>query len=76
MTTIPAFQSALNGINSGLQSLNKNAAEIASTDVIESGADVTIPLVNILSDEQQVLASTKVLEAHNAMVGSILDIKV
>jgi len=76
MTTIPAFQSALNGINSGLQSLNKNAAEIASTDVIESGADVTTPLVNILSDEQQVLASTKVLEAHNAMIGSILDIKV
>lgn len=76
MTTIPAFQSALNGINSGLQSLNKNAAEIASTDAIESGADLTTPLVNILSDEQQVLASTKVLEAHNAMIGSILDIKV
>ena len=76
MTTIPAFQSALNGIQTGLQSLNNNAAEIASTDVIESGADVTEPLVNMISDEQQVLASTKVLEAHNAMIGSILDIKV
>ncbi|OUR64232.1 hypothetical protein A9Q79_07265 [Methylophaga sp. 42_25_T18] len=76
MTTIPAFQSALNGIQSGLQSLNKHAAEIASADVIESGADVTTPLVNMISDEQQVLASTKVLEAHNAMIGSILDIKV
>lgn len=76
MTTIPAFQSALNGIHTGLQSMNKHAAEIASTEVIESGADITTPLVNMISDEQQVLASTKVLEAHNAMIGSILDIKV
>lgn len=56
--------------------MNKHAAEIASTEVIESGADITTPLVNMISDEQQVLASTKVLEAHNAMIGSILDIKV
>lgn len=76
MTTIPAFQSGLNGINKGLQSLNENAAAIASTDAIESNTDITKPLVNMIKDELQVKASTKVLEADNAMIGSILDIKV
>ncbi|OUR74447.1 hypothetical protein A9Q78_00985 [Methylophaga sp. 41_12_T18] len=76
MTTIPAFQSGLNGIQTGLQSLNKNAATIASADIIESGGDITAPLVNMISDKQQVLASAKVLEANNAIIGSILDLKV
>ena len=76
MSTIPAYQSGLSGINSGLQSLNKNAATIASADAIESGTDITTPLVNMISDKQQVQASAKILETSNDMIGSILDIKV
>ncbi len=76
MSTIPALQSGLNGINSGLQRLNENAAKIASTDTIENNADVTKPLVNMISDKQQVQASAKIIEANNAMIGTILDIKV
>lgn len=76
ISTIPAFQSGLNGIQKGLQSLDNNAAKIASADTFQSGADVTEPLVNMLSDKLQVQASAKVIETSNAMLGSIIDIKV
>ena len=76
MSTISAFQSGLSGIQTGMQSLNRNAAQIASTDRLQSAGDLTEPLVNLLSDEQQVKASSKVIEASNSMIGTILDIKV
>lgn len=75
MSTIPAFQSGLNGIQSGIRSLNENAAKIASADALETGAGITEPLINLLSDELQIKASAKVIEASNAAIGSILDIK-
>jgi flagellar hook-associated protein FlgK len=73
MSTIPALQSALTGVQTGMQSLNNNSAKIANA---QSNGDITEPLVNLLQDEQQVKASAKVLEATNSMLGSILDIKV
>lgn len=76
MTTIPAFQSGLNGIHKGLQSLDNNAAKIASAETFQSGANVTEPLVNMISDKLQVQASAKIIETSNAMLGSILNIKV
>lgn len=76
MSTIPALQSGLSGIQSGMQSLNQNAAKIASTNTIQSAGDFTEPLVNMISDKQQVQASSKVVEASNTMLGSILDITV
>ncbi|PHS67605.1 MAG: hypothetical protein COB23_10205 [Methylophaga sp.] len=75
MSTIPAFQSGLSGIQSGIQSLNKNAAKIASADALQSGAGITEALINLNSDKLQVQASAKVIEASNAAIGSILDIK-
>lgn len=75
MSTIPAFQSGLTGIQKGLDGVNRQAAKIASTDAIKGG-DVTTPLVNMISDKQQVQASAKVLQTTNDMLGSILDIKV
>jgi len=71
--TIPAFQSALTGIQTGMQSLNQNATKIANA---QSTGDLTEPLVNMISDKLQVQASSKVIEASNAMLGSILDISV
>jgi flagellar hook protein FlgE len=76
MSTIPAFQSGLAGIQSGMQSLNRNAAKIASADTLQSGGDLTEPLVNMIRDEHQVKASAKVIEASSAMMGTLLDIKV
>lgn len=73
MSTIPAFQSAQTGIQTGMQSLNQNATKIAYA---QSTGDLTEPLVNMISDKLQVQASSKVIEASNAMIGSILDITV
>jgi hypothetical protein len=75
MSTVPAFQSGLNGIQSGLQSLNRNAAKIASVDTIQSGADITEPLINLIRDKQQVQPSAKVIEASNNLIGTILRYK-
>jgi len=76
MSSISALQSGVTGIQSGMQSLNNNAAKIASSESIQSAADLTEPLVNMLLDKQQVEASAKVVEASSKMIGSILDIKV
>jgi len=77
MSTIPALQSGISGIQSGMQSLNRNATQIASSETIQSGgADLNEPLVNMLLDKQQVQASAKVVETSSSMIGSILDIKV
>ncbi|HDY86278.1 hypothetical protein LCGC14_0519760 [marine sediment metagenome] len=73
MSTIPAFQSAITGIQTGMQSLNQNASKIANA---QSTGDLTTPLVNMLSDKLQVQASSKVIETSRDMIGSILDIKV
>tara|TARA_R110002050_G_scaffold9504_1_gene33081 strand:+ start:220172 stop:220393 length:222 start_codon:yes stop_codon:yes gene_type:complete len=73
MSTIPAFQSALTGIQTGMQSLNQNANKIANA---QSAGDLTEPLVNMMSDKLQVQASSKVIETSSAMIGSILDITV
>ncbi len=74
MSTIPAFQSGLAGIQSGLEQLNKNAATIASKDAIESGTDLTSALVSNLSAELQIKASAKVLETSFDTIGTIIDI--
>lgn len=76
MSTIPAFQSGLSGIQAGMQSLNRNAAKIANAETLQSGGDLTEPLVNMIRDEHQVKASAKVIEASSTMMGTLLDIKV
>jgi hypothetical protein len=76
MSTVPAFQSGLAGVQSGLQQLNKNAADIARAGQPDSDVDLTSALVSNLSAQQQVEASVKVIEASNATVGTLLDIQV
>ena len=76
MSTIPAFQSGLAGYQSGMQSLNRNAAKIASAETLQSGGNITEPLVNMIRDEHQIKASAKVIEASSTMMGTLLDIKV
>jgi len=75
MSTIPAFQSGLAGVQSSLQQLNKNAADIASLSQPDSDVNLTSTLVSNLSAQQQVEASLKVIEVSNATVGTLLDIK-
>ena len=75
MSTIPAFQSGLAGVQSSLQQINKNAADIASLSQPDSDVNLTSTLVSNLSAKQQVEASLKVIEVSNATVGTLLDIK-
>jgi len=74
MSTISSMQSGLSGIQSGLQSLNNNATKIVNAGTLQTNTDITEPLVDMISDKQQVQASAKVIEANNTMLGSILDI--
>ena len=76
MSTISAFQSGLAGVQSCLQQLNKNGADIARAGQPDADVDITSALVSNLSAEQQIEASLKVIEASNATVGTLLDIEV
>lgn len=76
MSTIPAFQSGLAGVQSGLQQLNKNAADIARIGQPDADVDLTTTLVSNLSAQQQVEASLKVIETSDDTVGTLLDIQV
>ncbi|HAD32219.1 MAG TPA: hypothetical protein DCE77_11650 [Methylophaga sp.] len=74
MSTIPAIQSAYQGIQNGMQSLNKNAFAVASEST--KGGDFVTPMVEINSDKLQVQASAKALQISSDTLGSLLDIKV
>lgn len=76
MSAIPVFQSGLAGLQSGLQQLNQNAADIASLGQPDSDVDLTSTLVSNLSAQQQVEAAVKIIEVSNATLGTLLDIEV
>lgn len=77
MNTLSALQSGLSGVQSGMKSLNQNAAKIASNSLPQNeNKSITDPLINMIQDKQQVQASVKAIEASHSMLGSILDIKV
>ncbi|MDH5357236.1 MAG: hypothetical protein OEY48_03650 [Gammaproteobacteria bacterium] len=75
MSTISAYQAGLAGIQSGIQGLNNNAAKIASTESLQFDADISQPMIHMISNKHQVQASAKVIETSNEMLGTILDIK-
>jgi hypothetical protein len=74
MSTIPAIQSAYQGIQNGMQSLSKNAFAVASEST--KGGDFVTPMVEMNSDKLQVQASAKALQISSDTLGSLLDIKV
>ena len=71
-------QTALQGIQRGMRSMRRNAAEIASPQE----ASATFPtkdsirsLVELHQNKNHTLASIKVLQTADEMVGSLLDVK-
>lgn len=74
MSPFPAIQSAYQGIQSGMQSLQKNAFSIASEST--KGGDMTTPMVNMSSDKLQVQAAAKALQISSDALGTLLDIRV
>lgn len=74
MSTLPAIQSAYQGIQSGMQNLQKNAFSIASEST--KGGDIITPMVNMNSDKLQVQAAAKALQISPDTLGTLLDIRV
>lgn len=74
MSTLPAIQSAYQGIQSGMQNLQKNAFSIASEST--KGGDIITPMVNMNSDKLQVQAAAKALQISSDTLGTLLDIRV
>lgn len=68
---------ALSGIQQGLNKLQKNAEQIATATSTEAdtGQLLLAALVDLKANETQVSASMKVLNVSDRLIGSILDIK-
>jgi hypothetical protein len=74
-TSMP--DTALTGIQNGINELQKNAGEIAGISTIESESTKPLmeSLVELKENVQQVAASTKVLQVSDEMIGTLIDIR-
>jgi len=68
---------ALAGIQNGLNKLQKNASEIASASTMDGTNTKSLveAVVDLKANEQQVSASMKVLKVSDELIGTILNIK-
>jgi len=73
--TNSGFQSALAGINRGMNALKQDAHIIASqgTTTAAKSEDVTEAIVDLSVSRQQVVASAKVISSQDEMLGTLLD---
>ncbi len=69
-------QSALTGIQRGLQQTTAAASKIATADRSIDVADLATSLVDLKLGQQQVEASAKVLKVDDQLKGALLDIRV
>lgn len=77
MINTSAVQSAMSGIQRGMDGLKKNAADIASAKQLDSEnpVDQTQSLVEMRENRTQVEASAKALQTINQTLGSIINVK-
>lgn len=78
MSSIPAMNSGIQGIQTGMNGLRKNAQQIASANIPQQAPDindVTDPLVEMKLNKLEVEASAKVVQTASDMIGTLLDIK-
>ena len=77
MSSIPALNSGLQGIQKGLKELDRHAADIASARQLnpqtESSADLASALVGLKQSEIQVAISAKIIKAVDETIGTLLD---
>jgi hypothetical protein len=71
------FSQATLGIQRGIASASRHAADIASVGQINSDSPTSMveSMVGLRQDELQVQASAQVLKAYDAMIGSLFDEK-
>lgn len=77
MSGISGINSAVQGIQRGMRGLAKNAADIASKDMMEAQGPEGLAkaTVEMMENKTQVQASAKALQIIQETIGSILDIK-
>ena len=66
-----SFYSALNGINSHINSINQTAHRVAR---YAPGGDLAGNMVQMMLDKQGVAANVEVIKATDEMIGSLLDV--
>jgi len=69
------FSQAALGIQRGISSAAQHAADIASAGQMQGDSPTSLveSMVGLRQDELQVQASTQVLKAYDAMIGSLFD---
>jgi hypothetical protein len=76
MGVLSVQNSALQGIQRGLDGMRQNAADIASADQLNragQGTDLETSLVEMTQNKVQVQASAKVVSALDEVVGTLID---
>ena len=76
MGVLSVQNSAVQGIQRGLDGMRKNAAEIASADQLNQAGnetDLAGAMVEMNQNKVQVQASAKVVSALDEMVGTLID---
>lgn len=78
MASIGPIENAMQGVQRGMQGLNKAASEIASagTHQADSPAHVARPMVEMIEHRTQVQVSAKAVRLIDEALGSLLDVKV
>ena len=73
----PLQDTALTGIQKGMNELQKNAGQIAGKSTMEGESikPLMLSLVELKVNVQQLEASTKVLQVSDEMIGTLLDIR-
>ncbi len=75
MSDISNLSTARAGMKTGLDGMKKNAVNIASKEAMQSQSAPVDDLVDLKMNKYQVLASGKVVETVDEMLGSLLDTK-
>lgn len=68
----------LQGVQKGLQGMNQNATEIARFGTDKGSGDVSdlaAQAVGLIQNETQVIASTKVIQSADRVLGGLLDVR-
>lgn len=73
-----AFTSAATGISQGIEQVRQAAQQVndaTTTRPVQDAPEVSEGLVNLREGERQVEASSKVLEAADQQLGTLIDIQ-
>ncbi|MCW8932530.1 MAG: flagellar biosynthesis protein FlgE [Gammaproteobacteria bacterium] len=75
MSDVSILGIARTGMQTGLDGMKKNAISIASKDAMQTQNSPVNDIVDMKVNKYQVLASGKVVETVDEMLGSLLDVK-